>query len=192
MKGESIGRYKFYYLFYFDFIKKNITGRTTDPYKLGFKPKILIRKTGDQIIATYDETGFFPEQSLYFIYEKDTKASYYYVLGILNSKVLNYYFQAKSLTNKKSIAQVKKGDLDQLPLVINDLEKPENLRVHNQLTFLVERMLELHKRTPQTPYEQEQLEREITATDAQIDRLVYDLYCLTEEEVKIVEGDAKD
>jgi len=50
-------------------------------------------------------------------------------------------------------------------------------------------MLELHKRTPQMPFEQEQLQREIDATDAQIDRLVYDLYGLTEEEVKIVEGE---
>jgi hypothetical protein len=50
-------------------------------------------------------------------------------------------------------------------------------------------MLDLHKRTPQTPFEQEQLEREIAATDAQIDRLVYELYGLTEEEIKIVEGE---
>ncbi len=39
------------------------------------------------------------------------------------------------------------------------------------------------------PYEQELLQREIDATDAQIDRLVYDLYGLTEEEIKIVEGE---
>jgi hypothetical protein len=30
--------------------------------------------------------------------------------------------------------------------------------------------------------------RQIQATDAQIDRLVYELYGLTEEEIKIVEG----
>ena len=32
------------------------------------------------------------------------------------------------------------------------------------------------------------LERQIAATDAQIDRLVYDLYGLTADEIKIVEG----
>jgi hypothetical protein len=32
------------------------------------------------------------------------------------------------------------------------------------------------------------LQRQIDATDAQIDRLVYDLYGLTEEEIAIVEG----
>jgi len=33
-------------------------------------------------------------------------------------------------------------------------------------------------------------QRQIDATDAQIDKLVYDLYRLTEDEIKIVEGSA--
>ena len=52
----------------------------------------------------------------------------------------------------------------------------------------LERMLHLHKRTPQTPQEQESLVREIAATDQSIDRLVYELYGLTGEEIRIVEG----
>ena len=39
-----------------------------------------------------------------------------------------------------------------------------------------------------TPHEKEQLQRQITATDAEIDRLVYALYGLSEDEIKIVEG----
>ena len=39
-----------------------------------------------------------------------------------------------------------------------------------------------------TPQEQTALEREIAATDREIDRLVYELYGLTEDEIKIVEG----
>jgi hypothetical protein len=51
-------------------------------------------------------------------------------------------------------------------------------------------MLALHRRLPaaRTPQEQEMLRREIESTDGQIDRLVYSLYGLTEEEIKIVEG----
>ena len=52
---------------------------------------------------------------------------------------------------------------------------------------LVERMLELHKRHPNTPQEQEALARQIRETDNQIDQLVYELYGLTDEEIKIVE-----
>jgi hypothetical protein len=43
----------------------------------------------------------------------------------------------------------------------------------------------------QTPHEQESLKRTIAATDRQIDRLVYQLYRLTDEEAGIVEGEAQ-
>ena len=39
-----------------------------------------------------------------------------------------------------------------------------------------------------TPHEQESLKRQVAATDKQIDGLVYELYGLTEDEVRIVEG----
>jgi hypothetical protein len=41
-----------------------------------------------------------------------------------------------------------------------------------------------------TPQEKTALERQVTATDTQLDHLVYDLYGLTEAEIKIVEGAA--
>jgi len=44
------------------------------------------------------------------------------------------------------------------------------------------------ERFSKTPPEKITLERQIAATDQQIDRLVYDLYGLTEDEIKIVEG----
>ena len=60
------------------------------------------------------------------------------------------------------------------------------------MVTMVDRMLELYKHTPQTPHELELVQREITATDAAIDHLVYELYGLTEEEIKIVEGTAEE
>jgi hypothetical protein len=55
---------------------------------------------------------------------------------------------------------------------------------------LVERMLALHKElaAAHTPHDKTFIERRIRETDRQIDRLVYDLYGLTEEEIGIVEG----
>jgi hypothetical protein len=51
-------------------------------------------------------------------------------------------------------------------------------------------MLELNQQLPncKTPHEKESLQRQISNTDNQIDQLVYELYGLTEEEIKIVEG----
>ncbi len=51
-------------------------------------------------------------------------------------------------------------------------------------------MLALHQRraAARTPHEQSVLAAQIAAPDRQIDRLVYELYGLSEEEVRIVEG----
>ena len=66
---------------------------------------------------------------------------------------------------------------------------PPNTAWHDKLVSLVERMLELHKRSPRLPQEQESLQREIEpAADGRIDRLVYELYGLSEEEIRIVES----
>jgi hypothetical protein len=53
----------------------------------------------------------------------------------------------------------------------------------------VETMLKLHKDLPKakTPHEAEALQRQIAVTDRQIDNLVYELYGLTKQEVKVAE-----
>jgi len=62
---------------------------------------------------------------------------------------------------------------------------------HDRMVALVERMLELHKRraAARTPADRELYQRQIEATDREIDRLVYELYGLTEEEVAVVSSD---
>jgi hypothetical protein len=58
------------------------------------------------------------------------------------------------------------------------------------MVTLVESVLELHKQqaSANTPREKEMLSRQIAATDEAIDRLVYELYGLSEEEIEIVES----
>ena len=71
-----------------------------------------------------------------------------------------------------------------------DFTNPADVARHDRMVSLVERMLDLHKRVAdeQTPHVKTVLQRQIEATDQQIDALVYELYGLTEEEVAVVEG----
>ena len=71
-----------------------------------------------------------------------------------------------------------------------DFTDPADAARHAHLVALVEQMLALHKRcaTARTPHEQGVIAAQIAATDRQIDRRVYELYGLTEEDVRIVEG----
>ncbi len=190
LKGNSIGRYERRNGYWFEFKKENITGRTTNPMKLKASPKILLRKTGNRIIATYDNSGVFPEQSLYFLYDKLTSMDFKFILGVLNSKLLNTFFTTKSLTNRESIAQVKKTDLDRLPIRTIDFSDPTDEAHHDLMVELVQRMLSLHEKLQAARMSQEKtfIQNQINATDHQINQLVYELYGLSEDEIKIIEG----
>jgi len=83
---------------------------------------------------------------------------------------------------------VKPVQLFKLPIRPINFSDPADKARHDKLVSLVERMLELHKRSPRLPQEQEMVKREIESTDGRIDRLVYELYGLSEEEIRIVES----
>jgi hypothetical protein len=70
-----------------------------------------------------------------------------------------------------------------------NLENPSEKAPHDKLVALVESMLGLQKEYHETRMERDKelYERQIRIVDVQIDRLVYELYRLTEEEVKVVE-----
>lgn len=57
------------------------------------------------------------------------------------------------------------------------------------MVALIRQMLELHKQlsSAKTEHDKTVIRRQIDATDRQIDQLVYELYGLTEAEIKIVE-----
>jgi type I restriction-modification system DNA methylase subunit len=190
LKGDSIGRYEHRKGYWFEFKRENITGRTTDRAKLGAKPKILLRKTGDSIIATFDDSGIFPEQSLYFLFDSKTQIDFKYLLGVINSKLLNWWFKKSCLTNEKSIAQVKTIDLVKLPIRTIEFSNTSDKSRHDKMVSLVEQMLAAK---PQLARAQSDADKEFYGNkcadlDRRIDALVYELYGLTEEEINIVRG----
>ena len=75
------------------------------------------------------------------------------------------------------------GTFATLPIRTIDFSDPDDVAHHDRMVELVERMLSLHKglAPARTPAHR-------TAIQFQIDRLVYELYGLTDEEIKIVDA----
>ncbi|MBA7645400.1 hypothetical protein ES703_53156 [subsurface metagenome] len=117
--------------------------------------------------------------------------TYFYLLGILNSSLLEFYYKKTTVPKASGFYIYKTMFLKQLPIHRIDFDNPAEKRMHDELVALVERMLELNKRLApirKTPCnERDELMRETERTDRHIDNLVYDLYGLTEEERRIVE-----
>jgi hypothetical protein len=116
-----------------------------------------------------------------------------YVLGLLNSKLLFWRLQGMSNLFRGGWITCTKQYFGELPIrVINFADKSDKA-AHDRMVTLVEQMLELNKKlaATRTPQEKTALQRQIAATDNQIDQLVYQLYGLTAEEIKLVEGHDK-
>jgi hypothetical protein len=111
-KGADIAAFKLLQPRFFEFIPENLTGRTSSLEILGRNPKVLLRKTGRELIAAYDDSACLPEQSLYFLYDGGSKLHYFSALALLNSLLYTFLYQTRFVTNLESTPQLKKKDLD--------------------------------------------------------------------------------
>lgn len=104
--------------------------------------------------------------------------------GILNSRLMYFYYR----TTFKTL-HVQNEELASLPLPPLLLESDSFRRRHDKQVKLVERMLDLQIQFhgAKTPHEKTAIERQIAATGRQIDQLVYELYGLAENEIRVVE-----
>jgi|WetSurMetagenome_2_1015567.scaffolds.fasta_scaffold08893_3 type I restriction-modification system DNA methylase subunit len=151
-------------------------------------PKILVQAIRNlslqrRVIATLDDQGLFADHTLFVLFPKNNDYNIFYILGILNSTLINFLFSKKYID-----INIKGIYLSDIPIPVLDSTNDENNQISKLLITYVKRILELNKKTPHTPQEKESMKREIAATDRQIDFLVYELYGLNEEEIKIVEG----
>jgi hypothetical protein len=154
--------------------------------------RILMRRLVNRqqrIMASLLSKTVITNKNLYTL-EAKQKESLRYILGIVNSALISkLYLSLVSQATKDDFPQVTIKDILALPFRNIDFSNADEVSRHDKMVDLVERMLDLHKRLAgsKTPDDRTRLEREIKATDDEIDRLVYELYGLTEEEIKIVE-----
>ncbi|MEW6216587.1 MAG: TaqI-like C-terminal specificity domain-containing protein [Candidatus Bipolaricaulota bacterium] len=157
--------------------------------------KLLFRRVGDRLIATYDDQQHYALNTLVVITPRsECEVDLRYVLGLFNSRLMTYYYRTFLKSTKKVFSEIQARQVGQLPIRPVDFSDPEDKARHDKMVNLVQTMLDLHKElaAAKTAHEKTTLQRQITATDRQIDQLVYALYGLTEEEIKIVDGRASD
>ena len=87
-------------------------------------------------------------------------------------------------------AEVKVVNLEKLPIKSIDFSNKEDIAFHDSLVSLVDQMLQTQKdsRNAKSEADKKLYEQKISMIDKKIDDLVYKLYGLTEDEIKIVEG----
>lgn len=169
IKGRNINKYNYEWdQDWLDYGEHLAEPRTIDLFK---GERILVRRiVGKTLIAAYINDDLITGQLLQIVKPKDPNLSKI-VLGIINSKLIAYFFRKKYNKQDLVFPEIRIYELSSLPIKIpankSDLEK------------LVDQILTAKKLNPNT---------DTKILEQQIDQLVYELYGLTEEEITMVEG----
>ena len=163
--------------------------RSCDYFEQFKKNKIIFPDIAKISRMTYDQNGIFADTTAFILPTDDI-----YLLGILNSKLIFEFYKR----NSQVIGDADKGGrlrwkyqyIIQIPIRTINFFDPADKARHDRMVQLVTQMLDLNKRLQDATLEHDKtlLQRQIEATDAAIDKLVYELYGLTDEEIGIVEG----
>lgn len=161
-----------------------------DPSIFSAPLKIMVRQTGDSIIATLVNNEFIARDNLHIVLPNDMNYDLRYILGLMNSQLFGFVYSFMNPEKGEALAQVKKHHVEQVPIRTINFSDPADKAYRDKIVSLVEQMLSLNKqlKVAKTDHEKTSLQRQIDVTDRQIDQLVYELYGLTEDEIKIVEG----
>ena len=237
--GGNINRYKISFenkFVKFDFTNPSIY-KTTAIYEV---EKILVRRIGNKIASVFDNQNYYNVCDVYNVINKQIKnCSLKYICLLLNSKLINYYYDikfksVKTLFPKIPIQNLKLLPIKQISLSLQQpyIEKAETmlqknkelqtvktnvvkllqsqysginintkLSNWNELSFkdfckeLEKQKIKLtisEKAELMQYFEAEQtkannIQQIIIQTDKEIDQMVYKLYELTDEEIKIIE-----
>jgi hypothetical protein len=192
LRGENIHRYKLEFAGeYVWYVPKKMrehrtTARPGEPERFE-QPKILVRDIGQRFECTLDLDNYYVKDVLILTRKRDCLYSLHYIAGLLNSKAMRFYYETTFPT-----LHVQHSELVTLPIRRIAFDDPADVARHDRVVALVEEMLRRQSELTGAEAHKEDrrydLARQVGRLDAQIDALVYELYGLTEEEIKVVEG----
>lgn len=157
------------------------------------QPKLMIPYMISELAAYLDLHDYYYFINVttggFGITSDETFGSMSYLCGLLNSRLLDFFIKKVSTTFRGGYFAANKQYIEKLPIRAIDFDNLEDVASHDKMVELVENMLKLNETlvTIKVPTEKEMIQRQIDAIDKQINRLVYKLYELSDEEILIVE-----
>lgn len=139
--------------------------------------KILLRQTGYSLTAALDENGYYHLNNLHSFTLRDNNINLEYLLMLLNSKLMSFYYHITSMEYGRAMAQTDIETIELLPVRI----QPD---LCQQAAGLVKTMTELCRRGQNGDRE---AQRRAKAIDDYFNQMIYRVYELTEHEISYIE-----
>jgi type I restriction-modification system DNA methylase subunit len=189
LDGRNIHRYRLEWAgWYLEYNRDAIHScKRTDLFEAS--EKLFFRRVGDRLIATYDDRQYYALNTLVVISPKALgNMSIKYVLALINSTLLNYFYITYLKSSKKVFSEIQARQLGQIPIHPIDFSDDKQRRIHDDLVHLVDDILALNAKAlvAEDELSGRRLEQLIDATDEKIDSLVCQLYRLTQQDIRLL------
>ncbi|MDY6371729.1 MAG: TaqI-like C-terminal specificity domain-containing protein, partial [Bacteroidales bacterium] len=178
---DTSGQYKFltgsdvskYYYNKLSYISQSVLTAFSKDIKYFSKERILLRETGSFLTAVYvgNET-IYSNRSLYSILITDKTLSTKYVLALLNSSLLQWYYSNMFKGDTELFPKIRIAQAKQLPI------RKVSIEMQQPIIMLIDKILASKQSCPNA---------DTSDIEHKINELVYQLYNLTSEEIAEVE-----
>src|SRR3989338_543672 len=153
-------------------------------------PKILIKRISTKIEGTFIDKKLLAFNTVYSIYNKNFKRNYLlYTLGILNSKLIHFFYEHSYNVGMNLTTQVTIDFLSKITIMTVTESQQQNLiNLVGKNILLQEQLNQIRDKDTD---EKKNLEQKTMEVSKEIDNIVYAIYKITNEEKNIIEDSLK-
>jgi hypothetical protein len=189
LKGRNINRYSTSFNNVYVYYSPNDLWSNTDEKMFKVPAKIISRQTSDRLIATLDTEQYFSLDSTHVIHVLSNEIDIKYILGLYNSRLINFLYQSRVQEGGRVFAQVKTVNLKPLPIKLVDQNNKSEVKIQHEIIHHVDVLLKLNIELKDAKLQTNvnQLKQRIEHSEDKINQLVYELYELSEADIKIIE-----
>lgn len=152
--------------------------------------KLFMRQTGDSLVAALDSEQLLSLNNMHVLVPRKVTYNLRFILGLLNSKLLNWLYQRSNPEVGEALAEIKKEHIAQLPICVVDIVKNvEERAMHDVIVRSVEQMMEAKPKLAAAASDRDRdfWQNKCDSLERTIDHAVYKLYNLTPDEIALVE-----
>jgi hypothetical protein len=153
------------------------------PERYFIGPRLLLRELISRqfrLQAARADKDLVTNKSMQSILRRPDGPDLEYILGVLNSRLMSWYFLRRSnIAQRDDFPKIVLKESRSLPIIPLDLANPQGRAKNERMVKLVDSMLALHKQlaTAKSAAQKAIIQRQIDATDAEIDR--WSMTCTT-------------
>ncbi|HRJ39361.1 MAG TPA: TaqI-like C-terminal specificity domain-containing protein [Flavobacteriales bacterium] len=154
--------------------------------------RILVRRiVGKTLICAYTNEDYVTSQLLQIVKPFDPSITQI-LLGILNSKLLAYYFRKKYNRQDKTFPEIRIYELASLPIKYSKKEYQKNKKIYSEISKHAEQLTILRKSLDvvKVPSKVDQIKVKAEFHEESLNKKVFELYEISDKEIGIIEKEA--